>query len=121
MTSAKAKEPINDDPQKQALSSRTTALTQAWLQLLSNICSKASLVSVSESPFPSLCVFLPQQHVANLRSLCLQLPVPGPLCFPLDFTCLFLRPSLASAGEWLLSAWFFPSISLPASPSPSPS
>ena len=91
----------------------------AWLHLLSCICGKASLISASESPFPSLCMFLPQQHTANLLSLCLQLPIPGPLCFPLDLTRLFLRPSLESAGEWPLSAWPFPSISIPASPSPS--
>ena len=59
MTSTKATEPMSDGPRTQALSPRTTALTRARLHLLSNICSKASLASASESPFPSLCVFLP--------------------------------------------------------------
>lgn len=130
-TSAKATQPISDrsQPQTQPLFSRTTALTQACLHPRSSVYS-ASLISVLESLFPSLCVFLSLHLIANFLSLCLQLPIPGPLCFPLDFTCLPLCPSHgvtpASVGEWLylvlpahLSPCFSFSISLPASPSPS--
>ena len=127
MTSAKATRPISyrSQPQTKPLFSRTTALTQARFHPLSSVCN-ASLISVLGSLFPSLCVFLSLHLIANFLSLCLQLPIPGPLCFPLDFTCLLLCPSRgvtsASVGEWLylvLPAHLSPCFSLSISLCPS--
>lgn len=83
--------------------SKTIALAQPHVCSSSAVWVWPCILRLLESPFLSLLVFLSLHHV-NFLSLCLLLPVPGHLCFPLDFTCLLLSPAwgaVVSADEWL--------------------